>query len=150
MREIIALQLFVRNGVQLYTGIIGAKYVEKRITLLFDDFDPRQTSKRQMRQRPAAAATSQPHLPLAADSQIATEAPALAAEAQAAAPQIAAEATSQQWAKLAPKAETSLPPQFLKKWQAAVWEQLGLLPPTTKSRRAASSRQEAYLNWGAP
>ncbi|WP_265455558.1 DUF2922 domain-containing protein [Enterococcus sp. HY326] len=41
MEEIIALKLFERNGVQLYTEIVGAKYVEKRITVIFDDGNSR-------------------------------------------------------------------------------------------------------------
>ncbi|WP_265459887.1 DUF2922 domain-containing protein [Enterococcus sp. HY326] len=36
MEELIALKLFQRNGVQLCTEIIGAKYVEKKVTPLFD------------------------------------------------------------------------------------------------------------------
>lgn len=36
MEELIALKLFERNGVQLCTEIIGAKYVEKKVTPLFD------------------------------------------------------------------------------------------------------------------
>ncbi|MHC5247076.1 DUF2922 domain-containing protein [Enterococcus sp. LJL90] len=36
MEELIALKLFERNGVQLCTEIIGAKYVEKKVTPLFN------------------------------------------------------------------------------------------------------------------
>lgn len=36
MEQLIALAIFVRNGVQLCTEIVGAKYVETHETLLFD------------------------------------------------------------------------------------------------------------------
>lgn len=45
MEAISALGLFERAGVQLYTEIIGAKYVEKKITVLFDDAEPTLTPK---------------------------------------------------------------------------------------------------------
>ncbi|MHC5248271.1 DUF2922 domain-containing protein [Enterococcus sp. LJL90] len=44
MEDLIALKLFERNGVQLYTEIVGAKYVETRVTKIFDRFTPKNTS----------------------------------------------------------------------------------------------------------
>ncbi|MHC5374534.1 DUF2922 domain-containing protein [Enterococcus sp. LJL120] len=44
MEDLIALKLFERNGVQLYTEIVGAKYVETRVTKIFDCFTPKNTS----------------------------------------------------------------------------------------------------------
>ncbi|MHC5247760.1 DUF2922 domain-containing protein [Enterococcus sp. LJL90] len=54
MEEIIALKLFERNGVQLYTEIVGAKYVEKRITIIFDD-----GNSRPLKEKTAVAQTEQ-------------------------------------------------------------------------------------------
>lgn len=44
MEDLIALKLFERNGIQLYTEIVGAKYVETRVTKIFDRFTPKNTS----------------------------------------------------------------------------------------------------------
>lgn len=54
MEEIIALKLFERNGMQLYTEIVGAKYVEKRITIIFDH-----GNSRPLKEKTAVAQTEQ-------------------------------------------------------------------------------------------
>lgn len=55
MADLIALKLFERNGVQLYTEIIGAKYVETKVTWLFDDFSRKEVAKTQQSHQTATA-----------------------------------------------------------------------------------------------
>ncbi|MHC5247454.1 hypothetical protein [Enterococcus sp. LJL90] len=55
MADLIALKLFERNGVQLYTEIIGAKYVETKVTWLFDDFSRKEAARTQQSHQTATA-----------------------------------------------------------------------------------------------
>ncbi|MHC5372195.1 DUF2922 domain-containing protein [Enterococcus sp. LJL120] len=55
MADLIALKLFERNGVQLYTEIIGAKYVETKVTWLFDDFSRKEVARAQQSHQTATA-----------------------------------------------------------------------------------------------
>ncbi|WP_265456879.1 DUF2922 domain-containing protein [Enterococcus sp. HY326] len=69
MEDLIALKLFERNGIQLYTEIVGAKYVETRVTKIFDRFTPKDTSpadlqkstskKLSLKEEPQIASTSE-------------------------------------------------------------------------------------------
>ncbi|WP_265456034.1 DUF2922 domain-containing protein [Enterococcus sp. HY326] len=54
MTDLIALKLFERNGVQLYTEIVGAKYAETKVTWLFMDFS-QEAGKTQQSQQTATA-----------------------------------------------------------------------------------------------
>ncbi|MHC5375061.1 DUF2922 domain-containing protein [Enterococcus sp. LJL120] len=164
MSEIIALKLFVRNGVQLYTEIIGAKYVEKRITPLFDDFNPHQVAKRQMRQRPfqkspqpLSAKEISPSLEAKLEPELRAELlaerkPELSlkkrAENSCGENQLAVKSSQQQAAEFATTVKASFLRLFFKKPLSLLWEQCCLLLPAANHR--AASHQEAYLARGAP
>lgn len=160
MSEIIAIKLFVRNGVQLYTEIIGAKYVEKRITPLFDDFNPHQVAKRQMRQRPfqkspqpLSAKEISPSLEAELEPELRAELgaerkPEKGTENNCGENQLAVKSNQSLAAEFATAVKASFHRLFFKKQLSLLWGQCCLLLPAANHR--AASRQEAYLARGAP
>ncbi|WP_265459820.1 DUF2922 domain-containing protein [Enterococcus sp. HY326] len=139
MSEIIALKLFVRNGVQLYTEIIGAKYVEKRITPLFDDFNPRHAAKQKMRQRLLKKSPE----PLSAEKISPSSEAELEPKNGCCEDQLAVKPSQPQAVKFPTKLKANYTQPFFKKQLGLFGEQCCLL--LSAGNHKAAPRPKAYL-----